>query len=368
MLRRIVKRPPLPFAARGIASWPDVEAVIGQALAKHPEQRFIDVPSLARAFASAKTPPNVVACWPGTAQRAFDTVVEAVRNLLPAAAEFPLDYAWIGLRAALATEDAELLAAADRIANWAGPTWAARSVAANVARVRSDNRMESKAIAAFLAAAELLPDGPEVAAAILAAVSILDGATFRSADAAALAGWAIQRLDGLVRAASSTGSHPPVQPPLLAYVELSLGKTGAVPMRPDLLARLDAMTETHSPDVWLWSIAHDVFADDRFRALALAGRLPDAPLWRGFALLRLHQLTGEARWVIAANRVVTRAPYARLPELDTALLMAELKAPQSAIPPPFLLPPASNWPRRRTLGQAMSSAVDHSAHANVLST
>jgi hypothetical protein len=36
--------------------------------------------------------------------------------------------------------------------------------------------------------------------------------------------------------------------------------------------------------------------------------------------------------------VVARAPNGRLPERDTALLIAELKAPERAILPPFLLP------------------------------
>lgn len=67
---------------------------------------------------------------------------------------------------------------------------------------------------------------------------------------------------------------------------------------------------------------------------------------RGFALLRLHQLTGDMRWVADANRVVARAPSVRLPALDTALLMAELKAPERAILPPFLLPFSNSRPRR----------------------
>ena len=338
MLRRIVQRPPLPFAARGVASWPKVEAVVRRGLARQPSQRFPDVTGLAHAFASADMSTDVPLRWPGAAQCAFDAAVEAVRSLLPRTAEFPLEYAWFGVRAALAMEDAELLAAADIIAGWAGPGWAAQSVAAQVAKARSDSRMESKAIAGFLAAAELLPDGPEAATAILAAVSILEGATFRTANSAALAGWAAQRLDQLVLATSPRESRPCVAHPLLAYLELSLGNAGAVRMRPDLRARLEAMRETQGSGVWLWSLAHDVFADDQFRTLALAARLPSKPLWRGFALLRLHQLTGDTRWVIRANRVLAKAPYARLPEQDAALLMAELKAPEGAILPPFYCP------------------------------
>ncbi len=341
MLRRIVDRLPLPFAARGITAWPDVEAVVGRALAKQPCSRFPDVASMARAFASAGMPPKIPLRWPAAAQRAFDAAVETVRSLAPAAGS-PLEHAWFGLRAALALEDAELLAATDVLAGWAGPGWAAQSVAAQVARARSDSRMESKAIAGFLASAEPLPDGPEAAAAILAAVSVLEGGTFRNADTAALAGWAASRFDRLIPAASSTQTHPRVAAPLLAHVELSLGKAGAAPVRADLRPRLEALRDTQASDVWLWSLAYDVLAEDRFKALALAARLPSSPLRRGFALLRLHQLTGDTRWVADANRVVGRAPNAGLPERDTALLMAELKAPESAILPPFLHPPRSN--------------------------
>ena len=267
---------------------------------------------LARAFASADMPPEMPVSWPPAAQRAFNAAAWAVRSLAPSA-EPPVDHAWFALRAALAMEDAEMLAAADLLAGRAGSGWAAQSVVALVARARSDSQTESKCFASFLVAAEPLPDGPQAAAAILAAASLLEGATFRTADTAALAGWAVQRLDRLVLAASSAEPDPCLAEQLLAYLELSLAKTGAVPVRADLPARLRAIRETHASDVWLWSLAHDVFADDRFKALALAARLPSRPLWRGLALLRLHQLTGDTRWVVKANRVVARAPNARLP-------------------------------------------------------
>jgi hypothetical protein len=128
MLRRIAERPPLPFAARGIPAWPQVEAVVERGLARQPDQRFPDISGLARAFASADTPPDRPMRWPSAAQHAFDAAVETVRRLLAPSVEFPLDYAWFGMRAALAMEDAELLAAADVLAGWAGTGWAAQSV------------------------------------------------------------------------------------------------------------------------------------------------------------------------------------------------------------------------------------------------
>jgi predicted Ser/Thr protein kinase len=355
LLRRIVERPPLPFTARGVPAWPEVEAVVRRGLARQPGERFSDVASLAHAFASASIPPNMLPRWPDAAQRAFDAAVEAVRSLAPS--EFPRDDAWFGLRAALALEDAELLAAADVLIGRAGLGWAARSVAAHVARARSDSRMESRAIAGFLTAAEPLPDGPESAAAILAAASILDGLTFRTPDAAVLAAWAAQRLDRLMLTPSSAEASASVAEPLLAYVALSLGKTGAVAVPADLPTRLKVLGETQAGDMWLWALAHDVVADDQFKVLALAARLPSRPLRRGFALLRLHQLTGDMRWVTDVNRVVARAPNVRLPEWDTALLMAELKAPERAILPPFLLP-CSQKQEWRKRGQAPSRPVN----------
>jgi hypothetical protein len=145
---------------------------------------------------------------------------------------------------------------------------------------------------------------------------------------------------------SSTELQTGIAEPLLTYVALSLAKTGAVGVRADLRARLDALSETKSGNVWLWALAHDIFADDRFKALALDARLPSNPLRRGFALLRLHQLTGDLHWIAAAHGVVAGERAAPLPALDTALLMAELKAPESAIFPPYLYPTSGGRPRR----------------------
>ena len=324
--------------------------MVGRGLAKRPADRFPDVASLARAFSLASLATGHAAARPDAAQRAFDTAVDAVRNLAPSAE--PRDHAWFAIRAALALEDAELLAAADVLVGRAGSGWAVQSLAALVARARSDSRMESRAIAGFLAAAEQLPDGPQACAAILAAASVLDGAMSRSPDAAALADWAARRLDRLMPAASSTAPDACIADPLLTYVALSLGRTGAVAVRADLPARLEALIEKHAGDVWLWALAHDLFADDRFKALALAASLPSRPLTRGFALLRLHQLTGDMHWVADANRVVASAPSARLPALDTALLMAELRAPERAILPPFLFPFRKSRPRRNAVAIA----------------
>lgn len=339
LLRRIVERRPLPFAARGVPAWPDVEAVINRGLAREPGVRFPGVAALATAFASAGAPPDTRPRWPDAARRAFEASVGAIRNLTPSS-DLPRDLAWFGLRAAMALDDAELLAAADVLVGRAGTGWADQAVAAHLARARSDRRSESTAIAAFLAAVEPLTTGPEAAAAMLAAASILEGAPSGSEDAARLVGWAAQCLDGL-----------PIPERVSTHIALSLHKSGGLGMRADIPARLEAALKTQTGDAWLWARAHDVFADDRFKALAIGTSLPKEPLGRGFALLRLHQLTGDMSWVVKANRLVATTPPRGWPETDRALLMAELMAPERAILPPFLFPMPSNG----ELGRALPS-------------
>jgi hypothetical protein len=330
LLHRIAQRPALPFAARGVAAWPAVEVVLRRALAKEPDDRFPDVASLADAFALAGPPPAVAPPPIDAAQQTFDAAVAAVRRLAPE--DDALRQAWFALRSALALEDAELLAAADLLARRAGPGWEARSVAALVSRARSDVRLESAAIAGFLAATEGLPDGPAASAVVIAAAGMLQGSASRAPELPALADWASRRLDRLLPADSSRAPDP-----RLVYAALLLGRTGMVPVRADLRSRLDALREANTGDVWLWALAHDTYADESFRARALACRLPDRPLRRGLALLRLHQLTGDLHWVTKAARLARGIPATDRSPLDTALLVAELQTPERAALPPFQL-------------------------------
>jgi hypothetical protein len=339
LLEAIVERRPLPFATRGVAAWPQVEEVIGRGLARRPGERFPDVAGLAHAFAAVDPPPGRQPRRRGSAQRVFDTLVEGVRTLARSS-DRPVDRAWFGLRAALALEDAELLAASDVLVGRAGTGWAAQAVAAWTARAGSDDRMERRSIAGFLAAAEPLPTSTEAAGAILAAAGLLEGALYRSEDAATLAIWAGQTLGRLELSEPdpSAESDPPVPAPLLTLVAMSLHRSGAVATPADLPARLDALRDIGVSDVWLWALAHDVVGDDRPMALAIGSRLPSKPLDRAFALLRLHQLTGDMSWVSKAERLVATAPRSRLPDLDRALLVAEIQAPEQAILPPYLVP------------------------------
>jgi Protein kinase domain len=338
LLRRIVERPVLPFAASGVPCWPGVEAVIRRAMAKHPSDRFPDVAALAQAFSSAGNQPAKLASGPHSAEAAFECAVEAVRRLAPSSE--PRHQVWFALRAALALEDAELLAAADVLVRRAEPDWAVQAIGSLVARARSDNRRQSQAIAGFLVAAGPLADGTTAAAAVLAAAKMLDGAMSGLPDVTALAEWATRRLDRLIEARKLRTRGSNATDRQLIFAALSLSKTCGVALRADLPARLQSLSKTNSGDVWLWAQAYDVLADPRFKSLALSARLPRTPLRRGFALLRLHQLTGEMQWVTAARRVLSDAPDGRLNAAATGLLVAELKAPERAIMPFFLFLPS----------------------------
>jgi hypothetical protein len=107
----------------------------------------------------------------------------------------------------------------------------------------------------------------------------------------------------------------------------------------------------------MWAAAYEQTGDARFRALAeRAGRhaaehaVRDADFCRGttgrgFALLRLYQVTGETRWLDAARRLADAAAarwHGRPVAFDnwalgTALLLIELEAPERAVLPAFSL-------------------------------
>lgn len=335
LLRRIAVRPPLPFAARGVPAWPAVEQVLHRAMSQEPGQRFADVQAMARAFAAAdvaadlgwRAPPR------GPCERAFTAALRGVRRLVPMQ-RFRRDQAWFALRAAFALEDAELLAAADLLSARAGRGWAACTVAAAVAQARSDLRAEGAAITSFLAEMEGLTAGLPQAQMLLAASCILEGTSPRCAESMSLASWGARRVDDLLAVDRYAASGQTVVEPLYLLAALALVRTGRVPMPPSLESCLEGLARAGRGGVWLWALAHDVFAKDRFRTLALSARLSDAPLMRNFALLRRYQLTGEPRFLLAARRAA-RTTSSGLPDAATALLVAELRAPETALPPPF---------------------------------
>jgi len=151
MLRQIAEVPPRAFAERGAGAWPELEAVLGRALAKAPVDRFPSLDALAAALqavplaATAAPPPGT------TAARSAPSLATALRRAGPAAellaevlarvrpggglwesglpeppfASVQLGAAGVALalyRMALAREDAELLSQAE--------LWVARAASA----------------------------------------------------------------------------------------------------------------------------------------------------------------------------------------------------------------------------------------------
>lgn len=154
MLRQIAELPPRAFAERGAGAWPELEAVLGRALAKAPGDRFPSLDALAAALQAVRV---AAAAGPGfkpregTAAGPAASLATALRRAGPAAellaevlarvrpggrlwesglpeapfASVQLGAAGVALalyRMALAREDAELLSQAD--------LWSARAASA----------------------------------------------------------------------------------------------------------------------------------------------------------------------------------------------------------------------------------------------
>lgn len=323
LLRRIAERPPLPFAARGVAAWPAVERVLRRGLAREPVDRFEDMGGLARSFAAI-----ISAATSGSRRSApeLEVVIEQTRSLAQSI-QPPLHRAWFALRAAMALEDAELLAAAAVLIDDAGTDRAARSVAARIAHARSDTKLERQCFQGFLDSSPPA-DRRDTIAAILAAAEALEGATFRDPTATELGRWASAHLHRLMAEPQQRANG---EDAYLMHAALTLAKTGAVPPQDGLVERLDAL-DADQESVWAWAAAHDVFAREEYREHALTAPRPRHPLTKAFALLRLHQLTGEMHWVAAARDLL-----ADLAPDDAALLEIELRMPECAVLPSFLL-------------------------------
>lgn len=319
LLQRIVTRPMLPFAARGVDAWPRVEAVLRQALTKNENGRFSSTAAFAQAFRKA-----------GVARRLSKINNPAVKQIIstlkmgdPLSGAKPHFLAWLALRGALVLSDAELLAIAD--------LWVARSygcfeawrVAAAVARARSDRRAERDAVNQFLTAANELTEYSEKCRALIHAAHILDGAEAHSSEQGILRKWVRRSIDEL-RGSMKTNEA-------WIHATLALNRAGAVSLPSELYNQLDLLD---GGSVWLWGLAYEVLQQPEYLERALSAVRPPEPLFRGLAYLRLHQLTGEMRWVSAARRISTRSNRAA-PNVETALLSIELEMPARAVTPPF---------------------------------
>jgi serine/threonine protein kinase len=321
LLQRIVTRPMLPFAARGVDAWPQVEAVLRQALAKKEHERFSSTAVFAQEFRKAG-----VSRRPSKSNNpAIVHIISTLRIGDPLPDAKPHVSAWLALRSALVLADAELLAIADLWVARSGDGFDACRVATAVASARSDRRAERDAVNAFLTAANQLTEYSEKCHALIHAAHILESTGTRASELGMLQEWVRRSIDEL--------SAPIKSNEAWLHATLALNRAGVASLPSELYKQLDLLDDG---SIWLWGLAYEVLQQPEYLKRALSAVRPAEPLFRGLAYLRLHQLTGEMRWVSAARRISTRSNRAA-PNIGTALLAIELEMPARALTPPFQL-------------------------------
>lgn len=317
LLTRIVTRPPRPFAARGVDSWPGVEDVLRRALAKKEAARFPDTAEFARAMREFGAPRR----RPVRRYPHVERVIQVLRNGEGLPGCGAAGTAWLSLRAALARSDAELLAVSSHWALRSGKGLEAATIAAHVAIAHSDHAELQHASKAFVSAARKLRREEARVRALMEAAAILTRAL--AFELAPLKTWAMSAFEGMW-----TG---PAKSARLLGAALALVRTGLLPQPKKIYEELDRL---EAGSVWLWGQAFDLWQQAEHLERACAAPLPRNPLQRGLTLLRLHQLTGEWRWVSAARRIATRQ-LRTAPGSDSALLAIELEMPARSVAVPY---------------------------------
>jgi serine/threonine protein kinase len=252
MLRQIAEEPPLPFAERGAAPWPEAESILARALAKTPEERFPSMAAFLEAFAGVEppgaAPPRKASSEGALVARVLDRLRPdgaLFREGFPEAPKLSVNYGAAGAacalyRVAIAREDAELLSRADlwavkavaggtpdegfynqgkqldreslgRVTPYHTPS-GPRAVQALVAHAQGDLGAQRRAVAGFLETVAHPCPNPDLtlgrSGVLLAASMLLD--TLRSTEEE-LAKRLRELGDGLVRDLwSEIGEQPPV--------------------------------------------------------------------------------------------------------------------------------------------------------------
>jgi serine/threonine-protein kinase len=191
MERQALKDSPLPFAARGIPPWPEVERVLFRALEKDPARRFGSMAELAAALATVRDGVTRAALTTSVSAEANSLLETTLRSFARGGDVFKRGYppptasvndgcagAAVGLlRIAEARSDPEILALADvwasravALASTAGAWHAQNGLASDItpyhnepgvhaasaliAAARGDDPAQRRAIAAFVSASE----------------------------------------------------------------------------------------------------------------------------------------------------------------------------------------------------------------------
>lgn len=309
LLTRIVTRPPLPFAARGVDAAPQVERVLHQALAKKEAARFASIADFARAMREVRVPRRrQVRRYPYVEQ-----LIQMLANGEIIAGCNSTELAWIALRAAQARSDAQLLASASFYASKSEKSLQSYAVAAHVAFAQSDRRAALGASQEFITAAEKLPDDESCCLALLEAATLLENAISFKLDP--VKDWAAKRLNQLWMKGAKTAG--------LIHSALALVRTGTVALPDGAYKHLDQLK---NGSAWLWGDAFDHWQQETHLERACTAKLPRDALSRGMTLLRLHRLTGEVSWVARARRVATSS-LQKAANPSGALLAIELEMP-----------------------------------------
>ena len=324
MLRQIAELPPRAFAERGAGAWPELEAVLGRALAKAPVDRFPSLAALAAALqavpvaATSAPPPMTLAAGsaaslatalrrPGPAAELLAEVLARVRPGGPLwesglreapFASVQLGAAGVALalyRMALAREDAELLSQAD--------LWAARAASAE------DGDGAAADPAFYNPRLDITPE-------TVGRASLLHTAPGVRCTAALIA----NALDDRAGAARATAAFVAAARQPCPSPDLALGRSGLLLGGALLLDALAGTPQSQPPLPDLLALGDDLLAGiwrqiDPLPPLAACPEAPNLGMAHGWA----GYLYATLRWCRAAARPLPAGLATRLGELaDTA--------------------------------------------------
>jgi hypothetical protein len=327
MLRQIAEVRPRSFAERGAGAWPELEAVLGRALAKAPADRFPSLGALAAALqavpvpAAAASPPATTAA--GSTARSAASLATALRRPGPAAellaavlarvrpggrlwesglpqppfASVQLGAAGVALalyRMALAREDTELLSQAD--------LWLARAASAESAADGGDGAAADRAF--YDPRLDITPE-------TVGRASLLHTAPGVRCAAALIA----NALDDRAGAARATAAFVAAARRPCPSPDLALGRSGLL-LGGALLLDALATPRPEAPLPDLRALGDELLAGiwrqiDPLPPLAACPEAPNLGMAHGWA----GYLYATMRWCQAAARPLPAGLGARLGEL-----------------------------------------------------
>lgn len=325
LLRRIVERPMLPFAMRGIKAWPGIEMVLRRALAKKEKDRFPQTSAFSRALRNVK----IVRRGTTRSSKEVEKIVKMLKD--GASKEIttikPHVFSWLALRGALALGDPELLAIADLWSEKSENGLEEYCVAASVAHARSDHKKEYSKLAAFIDKIDRMTDYFEKCQVLIQAAHIFQDRNTQEKNVHNLVEWFTASYREFNDRAKGEEA--------LLHVGLILEKAGVMILPADFRERIHALKRG---SFWFWGLSYEVLQKQEYLEQALSVKLSGDTLSLGLAYLRLHQLTGQMRWVYKARQLVPHLNKEAI-SVENSLLLLELEMPSRMVKPPFSIGP-----------------------------